>query len=148
MNRFLIHMARKGGALALALIVFITTTGFQFNAHYCAGNLKSFSFYGEAKACKHEVKKVTKPCAMHGHMEMSGSSEKDCCNSEGVSLEPAAYEAVSIVKTLDHQLDALPAMVAAEQLAPLTDAYIGFITTYRPPPVDRDIIIMVQSFLL
>lgn len=150
MKQYLVNIIRNISAIGLAAVVFITTTGFQYNAHYCAGNLKSFSFYGEAKACKHEAKKaVKKPCSMHGEMKFSDISENECCDYEDVTLDPSSYEAVALakVKTDFHFEYVFQADVIAIPEG-ISDAQLDFITTYRPPPIDRDIYVMVQSFLL
>ncbi|ELR73112.1 hypothetical protein C900_05747 [Fulvivirga imtechensis AK7] len=150
MTRYLSNIARRMAAVSLAALVLFTTTGFQLNAHYCAGSLKSFSFFGEAEACKHEMKKIIKkPCHMHGEMMALEKSEDDCCDYQDIMLEPAAYEAVALAKVaFDQSFEFVPQTTSVEIPAHASDAQLDFITTYRPPPIDRDIFVMVQSFLL
>lgn len=144
----MIHIVKKIAAISLAAVVLITTTGFQLNAHYCAGSLKSFSFFGEAKACKHEVK-VIKPCHKHAEMLSFERSENDCCDYKDLNLEPAAYEAMAMAKImLDHSFEFVPQATVIDFSVQISDAQLDFITTYRPPPIERDIFVLVQSFLL
>ena len=139
-------MIRKISVLGLAAIIFITSTGFQLSAHYCSGQLKSFKLFGKAEVCKYE-QPVKKPCPMH--KEMAAKTKNDCCNNEDIQLDPSAYEAVAVAKVLvDHSFD----FIEPQQLASISiarwDAHVDFTTQYRPPPIDRDIPVMVQSFLL
>ncbi|MBL6447143.1 hypothetical protein JMN32_12550 [Fulvivirga sp. 29W222] len=139
-------MIRKISALGLAAIIFITSTGFQVSAHYCSGQLKSLKLFGTAKACKYE-RQVTKPCPMHGQMVIK--SKKDCCDDENIKLDPSAYEVTAQAKVMvEHNFDFIsPKYFTFEHIA-FHVAHVDFATLYRPPPIDRDIPVMVQSFLL
>lgn len=139
-------MIRKISALGMVAIIFITSTGFQLSAHYCSGQLKSFKLFGKAEVCKYE-QPVKKPCPMH--KEMAAKTKKDCCNNEDIQLDPSSYEAVAVTKVIiDHNFDfVVPQPLVSASIAQW-NAHVDFTTQYRPPPIDRDIPVMVQSFLL
>lgn len=137
-------MIRKISAFGLAAIIFITSTGFQLSAHYCSGSLKSFKLFGKAEVCEYE-KIVVKPCHMHKEM----ATKTNCCDNEDIKLDPSTYEAVALAKVIvDHSFDFISPQHSIYEYAPHQSAHLDFITLYRPPPIDRDIPVMVQSFLL
>ena len=141
-------------AVSLALLVFLTTTGFTLDIHYCQDQLKSISFIGEAKNC-HEAQstkrcgKQTKKCQ---HSEDADKSDLDnCCHNERITIDKSEIEATQ------------PQVVSTEKIS--LQFIANFITVFidensndfrpqsfkpdKPPPLpDRDILVLYQTFLI
>ena len=73
--------------------MFVSSTGFSIDFHYCQGQVKSFSLIGKAKSCheqaeKNHCKKKLKAC----HADQSNSKKikqckKDCCSNKTIKFE-------------------------------------------------------------
>ena len=134
--------------IALALLVFISSTGFTVNSHFCKDKLKDFRIFIKAKDCyqKHRAEKKT---ARSCHVKKQ-SCDNNCCHntSEYFKLE------------LDQQLSTF-------ELKPFTQTVFiavlwifnnhnNFVLhnrsyqflKYKPPPIVYDILVLLQTFLL
>lgn len=126
------------------------------DVHFCQGKFKRANIFGKAKTCA-EVS----ACATKCGKKMSSCSANSSCSADGEHKGCCENEAF----LLDFDYD------AAETLAPaLTDISIKFITAfintyvndavlpyslhhlnylnYHPPPLDKDIPVLFQTFLL
>ena len=71
-------------AILLAFLMFISSTGFSMNFHYCKGEMKSFSLIGEAADC-HKAQKV---CPRHEKKAQDiTKDESNCCSNETVIID-------------------------------------------------------------
>jgi hypothetical protein len=140
-------------ALMMALLMFVTSTGFAVDMHYCQGQLKSFTLIGEAKSC-HEVK-ADKVCPRHARMAAQddatpSAKANDCCQnikyvvqSDGDQIVPTAD--ISLIQQL-HQFVAVfvSAFLIADHVQTVSTEFLH----YKPPLLLRDVCVLVQSFLL
>ena len=71
-------------ALCLALLMFLTSLVGVVDIHYCGGHVKSFNFFGKAKAC-YEMASV-KHCPNHPPQKTATTSHdsdnKNCCSNK------------------------------------------------------------------
>jgi hypothetical protein len=143
-------------ALVMALLMFVTSTGFAIDMHYCNGELKSFSLFGKAKSC-HELQKDKKiDCPHHKALAAKAAKQelnkKDCCSNKTVFVQVEQDQQVQGVE-----------MVVSKQLKQFVIAYVHVILLhnfnnhkevipafafYDPPNLRTDIPILHQSFLL
>ena len=70
-------------SLTLAVLMLFTSVGFSADLHFCKGEFKSFSLFGEAESC-HTKKKS---CPHHANMVVSDQSENDCCSNKIIELD-------------------------------------------------------------
>lgn len=135
-------------AVTLSLLMFITSTGFSMDVHFCKGQFKSFALFKEANSC-HEKQKV---CPMHGTvMSMDTEQDSDCCSNRSFEIED-----------LDEDFSLTNASAQAESSTAFIIAYLfsffnGEIDREtseikvgdQPPPLlTRDIYVLNESFLL
>lgn len=124
--------------------------------HLCQGKMKTFNFAGKAKNCHdmaanvgsaHCKKKLT---ACHSTENSSDSScEKECCSQQSL-VSQLDTDAVAVV--VDYKVDKTLYFAAAFALsihsAGNEYALNSLSIVYIPPPLWRDIPILIQSFLL
>ncbi len=144
-------------ALLMACLTLITSTGFAADMHYCQGELKHFSLFGEAKSC-HEInankhcKSTTKTTCHSTPKEnaQAPSCQKDCCNNEAafLSLDTDVVD-VSVDKTEPISTQWM-AVISTPQFTLPPMFYYSFKhhQNYKSPLLKRDIPLLVQSFLL
>ncbi len=131
-------------ALVMAFLVCMTTTGFTMNIHFCGGKFQDVAFFSEETECtmmKEAKQKAS--CPMHAELT------QPCCEDQDLSIDSSSHETF-LIKTLQlqHELTAVPGPVESFQVPVLTAEFRLSYTTYRPPPIDRDIPVFIQSFLL
>ena len=132
-------------ALALALLMFFTSTGFSVDMHYCKGEFKSFSLFGKAKSC-HADTKIT--CPHHKNMT---AEKKDCCTNQrhtfraDQDLQQAQNVDFALTKPLQNFVAAY--IFTFRKIQITSDANPVF-ARYRPPPLRRNMPVLYQSFLL
>ena len=143
-------------SLLMAFLMLVSSTGFSIDLHYCQGNLKSFSFLGTAKSC-HDIaqskhcSKMKKSChAPKTALETDGECQKDCCSNKKIEVSPDdENQKIQIENFSLKQIKFVTAFVKAFVL-PQTDLSQIIVPhlKYKPPLLNRDIPILVQSFLL
>lgn len=139
-------------AIFMAVLIFITSVGFIVDFHFCSGQLKSLSLIGKAKTC-HE--KAASSCPHHRKRVQKDTTAQvddlwNCCTNK-IAYWHLEQDKKKIV--IELKLSS-----AAHYFALISKALFTFTTSsdqdllngqfYRPPPILRNIIILVQSFLL
>ena len=133
--------------------MFLTSTGFSIDMHFCGNHLKSFSLTGKAKNC-FELAKTSK-CAKHQQTEVATPecemSKKDCCHNKTLVLQADLTPDIPANDLIiSPQLqDFLVAYVAVflKSILPNERHHSSF-AHYKPPLILRDIPVLVQSFLI
>ncbi len=128
----------------MACLVLLSTTGFSMNLHFCGGQMQDVSFFGDEVECSMMQKVQDKPsCPMHAMKAM------DCCKDQDLNIDSKSPETL-FVKNLElhNSLSLAVLPVEQEMLSPVLTRSIIPLLPYRPPPADREIIILVQSFLI
>ena len=140
-------------ALPLAFLMLFTSVGFSADLHYCQGHLKSISVFGKAKNC-HEMAKEANTCPHHQkkieQTKACSEDQKDCCENKVVHIQ---LDQDQQIKHLDFTLNQALQQFAITYLAvfffyPLPEKVAPQYNHYRPPPITRDIPVLLQSFLL
>ncbi|MFB6307583.1 MAG: hypothetical protein ABEH43_11485 [Flavobacteriales bacterium] len=84
MNKFLQHIA----SLLVLTILFLSSTGFVYNKHYCQDQLRNISLYSIPYNCSDLAKENTNdnhPCMKtesENHCNKKGECNKGCCENE------------------------------------------------------------------
>ena len=124
----------------LALLLLLTTSGVTLHKHYCMGRLKNIAVFHEAKPCieKADIDEKLKACAMH------------CC--EDVEEELKVTELNKVVFGFDltpslHPLAVLTFLFIDFDLLSFVGTHSSYLN-YKPPLIDPDITVLIQSFLL
>ncbi len=143
--------------LLLALMMLLTTSGFSINLHFCGNSIKSFSILGDAKAC-HEIAATCS--ASHGE-----KASKHCCSAKKVTDQKEKDNCCSNKQViLKMDIDAADMVNAAltstnvQFVCAFISTFCGLYSTpysslpphsnYKSPLLSRDILLLVQTFLL
>ncbi len=128
----------------LALLVLVSSSSFMVNMHFCGGHVQSVSLIEDAASCPMEVQ--LPPCHKKMAIKKSG-----CCEDKHVAFEGKdfnaqvqdfsmlTWQAINFVATLPMIMEVIQVNEAL--------AYSNQ-TPYKPPIVERDIPVLVQSFLI
>lgn len=128
----------------LALLVLVSSSSFMVNMHFCGGNVQSVSLIEESSQCPMEVQ--LPPCHKKMAVKKSG-----CCEDKHVAFEGKDFNTqVQDFSTLTWQsinwAVTLPMIMEVIQV----NESLTFSNhiPYKPPIVERDIPVLVQSFLI
>lgn len=144
---------RQGGVILGVLIFALSALWCSIDLHYCQGDLKSFSFIGEAPNC-HEMAKKNASCHHHNldsDQDMScNEDEGNCCHHSTYLLENDIQQiAPQVVINPDFDQVSLPGIFAMyeENLVGRVLSPIEYLN-FKPPLIAFDLFILFQSFLL
>lgn len=147
-------MAARILNIALALLVFISSSGFVVNKHYCRNELKDVAIFVRAESChiKTKVQKMPAACPMHlakGCEMPEQQDERDCCDdeSEFVKLEQDQQVQSLTVDLLKHPVTLVAIFVALKLQLPSQDARTISYLNYKPPLIVCDLSVSLQTFL-
>ena len=141
-------MIYRIGHIILALLIFISSTGFVLNMHYCQDELKSMAIYFEAEAC-HQEKEMAS-CPMHNAENHHGEKEsKGCCDDETEYLKS---ETDQIATASEVEINVNPVLLSALLVAlqielPSIDTQSLQYFNYKPPLIVCDLPVRLQTFL-
>lgn len=143
-------------SLMMALLMLLSSTGFSMDLHFCQGQLKSFSFWGEAASChtlatKSHCHKKMKTChvALAQNNDVKGC-KKDCCSNTTIEMEHSdELQTSQKLEITPTQFQFLSAFVQVYVLrnTERNKAIIPYLN-YVPPLLNKDIPVLIQSFLL
>lgn len=134
-------------SLVLAALVLVSSTSFTVGLHVCRGHVHDIAVMQKAQ-----------PCAMELMAAELGFDDEDCgtiskmkcCEDRTLSFEGTDYQYKTAKSlTLPEVLPVpavLPVLLASVR-PPQSFSYTSF-HSYRPPLIDRDVTILVQSFLI
>ena len=129
---------KKSFPLVLSFIILISSLNFNLSAHYCGQLLVDIALFGEAEVCSMAKDKVCE------------ADEMPCCSDRDIIIEGEDYlfskvfskneviKTEGLIATLN-----FPILYLTEAKLPT-----GFHNHYKPPLIEREIPILIQSFLL
>lgn len=128
----------------LALLVLVSSSSFMVNMHFCGGHMQSVSLIEEAAPCPMEVE--LPPCHKKVEIKKSG-----CCEDKHVEFEGKDFNAkVHDFSLLNWQtinwVSSLPVIMEVVQVNEAL-AFSNY-TPYKPPLLERDIPVLIQTFLI
>ncbi|THH39675.1 HYC_CC_PP family protein [Neolewinella litorea] len=133
--------------LFLAFTMLVGSVGVTVNRHFCMGELKSLSLFGDEQPCDMAQVKVKAPvCPMH-----AAPAKKGCCDDEHEFVQWDDDRQLSETIPLPALAWALPATPPAlfpEFALHLRDAALRRFQNYRPPPLVIDVPSRWQVFRL
>ena len=144
---------RQKSAILLSMLVLFSSMSFNFSMHFCMGQLESIALFQQAKPC--EMVTQPAPC-VHDHNgsrecehNRAHTAKKGCCEDHLLQVEgqdELAQVAASVSMPDFHMVAVLYALVSFISSAPTVDYYSY--KDYSPPLIERDIPVLVQSFLI
>lgn len=124
----------------MAFLVLFSTMSFTVNKHYCGKMLVGQTIFSEVESC----------CPMMDHSSDENSPEKKkCCTDKKVSVEGQ-----SELKTTFHSFDFQQQLVFTAFVYSYINSFeslpkqVVHFRDYYPPPLDKDIPVLYQTFLI
>lgn len=139
---------RKSLAITLSFFVFLSCISVNLSFHYCGGDIKSFALFGEAKPCSHAKDSDQPSCPLH--KEKINHENKNCCNNKTIQADGIDH----IASATHHELKIQPLIsfiITFSQSLFLYSGQNDFLaenTAYKPPTPDKDIPVLLQSFII
>lgn len=149
----------------MAILMLVTSSGLSMDVHYCRGEFKNFSFFGEAEPCemalKHQektsIKEEVHTCCHAKKTEKvvfetcSHTSEikGNCCNNESYTIATSdAYEVEQFTIDFTDLIVELPQIYSLELVFISFKSELDYFHYYHPPPISRDIQALHQVFII
>ena len=127
----------------LALLVLVSSSSFVVNMHFCGDRVQSISIIEAATPCSMEVQ--LPPCHKKMAIKKSG-----CCEDKHMAFEGKSFNTLqdfSLITTQATSWLAAPSLIM-EVIQKSEALRISNRTPYKPPIVERDIPVLIQSFLI
>lgn len=118
----------------MAITLLIATTGVTLNKHYCMGRLKSIAIFHHAENCMGEGMVDPMPCCQDVSEELK--IEEITSSTFNFDSAPELY-----------QLAVVSYILIDQDLVSIEQDHPEFLD-YEPPPTDKDIPVLIQSFLI
>jgi hypothetical protein len=146
--------------IILATLVFISSTGFVINKHYCQGELKETAFMVKAKSChetaaEHEDEdahsKMPANCPMHSSKKKSPCEErKDCCKDKSEFIKLDIDQEITSFEIQKIQAPVLASILLFAYNVDFLDQESSPVhyKNYKPPLLVCDYFVSLQTFLL
>lgn len=135
-------------AVSMALLILVSTAGFAMSAHFCGGKLQNVSFFSKVKTCETHIEKLP---SCHKEQSSETNEEKNpCCEEQSIVKQAQEFKVqVDSLKELKPDLKFIALVVQfVVALVPESNHHFSSYTQYSPPLIERDIPVLVQSFLL
>jgi hypothetical protein len=113
--------------------------------HFCAGEIQNVAFFGKAQPCR------TDNNCDHGRDRSHTSLEhKGCCEDATAicMLDEFSYAAKEKITVEVSQSFIIPPVSLIENEISYKAIANGHNRSYRPPLIDRDITLLIQTFLI
>lgn len=135
---------RKILAFTLTFAVLFSTTSFTADMHFCCNKLVDVAILSKAKPCDEKVKKQdeksTKECSL---------GQKDCCSNQTL-----VKQGENNLKTVSFELDTNNIVFLQTFFYTYVNLFEGLelktvpFTTYDPPWIEKDILVLHETFLI
>lgn len=137
-------------AVCMAVLVLVSTTSFALTAHFCGDELQDLAFSDASESCEAHMAQLP-PC--HGEHDaglISHLKKKNCCEDQALINNSEEFLKDSIILKIfstDNYIVSFVASFLVSSLWPHVDYFLPY-SNYAPPLIERDISVLVQSFLL
>jgi hypothetical protein len=138
---------RKISAYLMTALMLVATTNIVLSAHICSSGVYSFSIFEETTACCHSNSGSENEPAQTGSLTISDGDY--CCSSN--TLEARGVDIVypsTGIRDVDYQATVLQLELFDIISLPSSDVQTTEFKPYLPHIAERDIPVLVQSFLL
>lgn len=134
--------------IVLALLVFISSTGFTVNSHFCKDRLKDSRIFVKAKDC-YEKQRAEKKTARSCHVKKQ-SCDNNCCKntSEYFKLEQDQQLSIFKLKPFTQTVFIAVLWILYYPDHQVYNARLFKFFNFKPPPIVYDIPVLLQTFLL
>lgn len=127
----------------LALLVLVSASSFNVNMHFCGGHIQSVSLIDESDTCPMELQ--LPPCHKN-MMKENGCCEDNHLTFEGKDFNYQANQLANLSPSFSGFIMNLPIIMEIVQVK--ESIQVSNYSPYKPPLVERDIPVLIQSFLI
>ncbi|MBS1554114.1 MAG: hypothetical protein JSU09_04245 [Bacteroidetes bacterium] len=137
---------RKILAGSLTLFVLVSVISHSISFHFCGGEVQSMSIFGAAQQCEEH----DNACDHRGSTSHTSINHKGCCEDATFKIDSDqyTYEPSDKISVESYQYIFLPVADVAPEFNPIVSLADTHFLHYKPPIIERDIHILVQSFLI
>jgi len=139
---------RKISAYLMTALMLVATTNIVLSAHICSSELYKLSLFEETTVCCHShTSGSERNPAQTRNLVLSDGNY--CCSSKTFEAKgvDVVYPSIGI-REIDYQATVLQLEIFYTISLPYSDVQTSVFKPYLPHIADRDIPILVQSFLL
>lgn len=113
--------------------------------HFCAGEIQNIAFFGKAQPCR-----ADNNCDHGKDKSHTSMQQKGCCEDTAAfcSLDEFSYAAKDKITVEVSQSFIIPPMSLIENESLHMSMADIHNRSYRPPLIDQDITILIQTFLI
>ena len=128
----------------LAVFVLMSSISHSINFHICGGKIQSMAIFGQAKTCEEHAS------VCHHDENKASLEQKECCENATILLDSDKYvsKVTQKVAVENFQFVFLPVRDLMLQVNPQINLERAAFFKYKPPLIERDITILVQTFLI
>ncbi len=124
----------------------MSSIGHSVNFHFCGGEINNVAIFSQAQKCiVHD-----RSCDQDTKGNHDSLHNKGCCEDKSVVIDADKYLSKITEKIADKSYQKVPlALISITQIENSLNglAYSHFVK-YKPPLIERDITILVQTFLI
>ena len=140
------HRFRKISALLLSMLVLLGSTSFTINMHFCMEQVESITFSTDTQEC--DMTTPVPPCHKEGDRSEENHKDVDGCCEDRVNLVEAQDELKTTGSVSVPGVQFFAVLYAVVFYSPNPPLENHSYQTYSPPVIERDIPVLVQSFLI
>lgn len=148
-------------AALLAVLMLSSSFGLSMDVHFCGGEIKSFSFFGQAEKCEMSEAKIEKKSSKHACCQSQESTKiqetkkcnhssevkGNCCHNETFSIDVSdSYEGDQFTLNLNHSLVFTSHSFNTQFTFSDFKSALDYFHYYHPPPLDQDVQVLFQVF--
>ena len=128
----------------LAVFVLMSSISHSINFHICGGKIQSMAIFGQAKTCEEHAS------ICHHDENKAALEQKECCENATILLDSDknVSKVTQKVAVEDFQFVFLPVRDLILQANPQISFAPATFLNYKPPLIERDITVLVQTFLI
>jgi hypothetical protein len=140
----------KIGAVILALMMLVPTSGFAVDFHICQGKVKSFTIFGKAKGCSKMADGVKCTESPKKNMHQDGINKKPCCENETIFVKFNANDRGDNERITSpvNQISFDVAVTVLYELEFISENKLPLEYNSNPPPLMEDRTVWFESFLI
>jgi hypothetical protein len=127
----------------LALVVLSSAISHSVSFHICAGEIQNITVFGKAQSCKDH----DNACDHGERTKQASLNHKGCCEDATLLIDSDKYKTAERITVESPQFIYLPEVSLVLEVNPYKSQF-SQLSNYKPPLIERDITILVQTFLI
>jgi len=142
------QLLRKISAIVFSTLVLFSSMSFTLGMHFCMGQLQSIALFSEAESCEGAPEKVPFSAKIPDYEDSERIAGRGCCEDHIVVVEGS--EELNIASTIVLPDFGMVVAFLARTSDTSTSLEIDFHSNigYSPPIIERNITVLIQSFLI